>query len=141
MYILSWSRIKKVWLYYLLGYVEIGGHKYGNCRHTYGDITFCLNREVTSQSRCEEFCSSFGSCLAYEYGVSGYNMGYCYLYPSDYTCPNDFELSEGENTAKSIDDLVSFPNSDFVCKGKNPGRKNILRILPHFSSGWFIKIY
>ena len=70
--------------------------------------------------------------MAYQYGVSGFTMGNCFLYPSDYTCPNDFDLSEGENTAKSIDDLVSFPRREFVCKGKNPGKTILQRIVLNF---------
>ena len=70
--------------------------------------------------------------MAYGYGI---DENICFIYPSDNTCLSEFALIEGKYTARSMNDLVELPYSDYfpyqtdiVCYGKNPGKENILKI-------------
>ena len=48
---------------------------------------------------------------------------FCYLYPTDYTCPSDFrDFPYSGNAAQSIDDLKGVSNPNSVCKSKPPGK-------------------
>lgn len=55
---------------------------------------------------------------------------FCYLYPTDYTCPSDFrDFPYSGNAAQSIDDLKGVSNPNSVCKAKPPGKtRNRLKL-------------
>ena len=95
------------------------------------DITSCLFKDsIHNVSYCEEYCSTHQSCVGYEYlFVKETNDGICQLYPSDESCPSEFQLYKENYTANSFNDLVpghelqdsdKLPH-DILCYAKKPG--------------------
>ena len=106
--------------YILIGNWFNGIYQWGYCIHVslisaYG----CFQEEVSSQSLCEDHCTSQITCVGYQYNIKGNNS--CTLFPSDRSCPSGFlENDEYDPTAASINDLrvVYKSNTDYVCYGK-----------------------
>ena len=106
--------------YILIGNWFNGIYQWWYCIHVslisaYG----CFQEEVSSQSLCEDHCTSQITCVGYQYNIKGNNS--CTLFPSDRSCPSGFlENDEYDPTAASINDLrvVYKSNTDYVCYGK-----------------------
>ena len=85
-------------------------------------VNQCYRADVSSQSLCEDDCTSLTSCIGYQY-YAGKNT-YCYLIPSERNCPSGFlPHYESGPIAISMNDLKSGPmtasmNETYVCYGK-----------------------
>ena len=104
---------------YFPGYSLIGE---GLCIHKSGDLwsypyQCCQEDVVSSQILCEDDCSSWTSCIAYQY-----NDRYgCCLIPSEKSCPSGFKKEISGPIAASMNELTfrqkdSYPT--LVCYGK-----------------------
>ena len=120
-YILPTLPMNSTILYTLVGYSLITSSGY--CSHVNGGLfpTHCYSDSVPSQSDCEQFCTSQTSCIGYFYSSS---VQWCFLIPSDSSCPSNFQLYTRTHTATTANDLVASPLSGFVCYGQNSGKIN-----------------
>ena len=119
-------------LYTLVGYSLITSSGY--CSHVNGGLfpTHCYSDSVPSQSDCEQFCTSQTSCIGYMYKSSSQ---WCFLIPSDSTCPSNFIFRQNTHTATTTNDLVAYSFSGYVCYGKNSGKISKLQMsFIYFSS-------
>ena len=89
----------------------------GDCLHVSGKCNYrCYRQGVSSQSSCEDYCTSQITCVGYDYKIEDKN---CYLYPSEKSCPSGFSVySESGPTAASMNDLTPALASGHVCYGK-----------------------
>ena len=91
-----------------------------SCKHVSGNNPYqCFRDDVGPQSICEDHCTGFSSCVAYDYGTI-YN--FCYLYPSVRSCPSGFSAEyESGPIAATMTDFRKGPNffHNMVCYGKN----------------------
>ena len=119
--------------YVLIEAVNGCSHAKDDSDSSYYDITSCINTNLTHKaSDCEEYCSTRRSCVGYEYEFFRGTMGFiCQLYPSDESCPSEFELSKNDYTAKLFYDLVpdhemqgadKIPGAYSMCYAKKPGK-------------------
>jgi len=90
----------------------------GFCDHVSGKSVYqCSQYKVTSQKLCEDQCTSWTSCIAYNYNFN--ETSWCYLIPSERSCPLDFTAHyTGGVIAASMNELKADPSSRFVCYGK-----------------------
>ena len=101
----------------------------GVCHHVDGGLpSNCRHESISSVSLCEEYCTNQTSCVGYTCG-KGYNPRglYCYLFPSDSTCPIGFGFRPTSTTAKRMGDLIakiSGKMPGYVCYGKHSGKYN-----------------
>ena len=95
----------------------------GFCLHVRGVKLFrCFEDRVDSQNKCEQFCTSHGSCVGYYYRS---DIGACHIIPTDGNCPSEFQTLTGEK-ATSQNDLKAKDDSNWVCSVKNSGKFNHL---------------
>ena len=96
----------------------------GMCEHVSGgEPSNCWNDSIMSIDICESYCTSQKSCVGYDYSVIASS---CELFPSDSTCPSDFEYTKAK-TAKTVKDLTTskydIQNPDsWICYGKTSGK-------------------
>ena len=90
----------------------------GYCKHVSGEWPFrCYRSDVSSQSLCEDQCTSLTSCIGYHYGIK-YNK-HCSLIPCERSCPSGFSVfGNSRPIAASMKDLKADTAPDFVCYGK-----------------------
>ena len=95
----------------------------GFCKHVSGKLIYrCKRHDVSSQSLCEDYCTSWNSCVGYHYDIKDNED--CYLIPSDKGCPSGFKrLSKSGPIAASMNDLKAFLprwvcSRCWVCYGK-----------------------
>jgi len=96
----------------------------GDCLHVSGNTPYaCFRYNVSSQSLCEDHCTSLTSCVAYHFLLPDTNFDYsnCYLIPSEIGCPSGFEdrPTSSYPIAASMNDLKPGYATDYVCYGKN----------------------
>lgn len=105
----------KTTLFFIEGYFLIDK---GICKHVSGKDPYrCHKYGVSSQSLCEDHCTSLTTCLAYHYNTK--NNVYCSLIPSDKICPSGFyPYYKSGPIAKSISELKADLYSGYVCYGK-----------------------
>ena len=91
----------------------------GDCKHKSGKSAYsCYRKDVSSQSSCEDYCTSHIICVAYNWNIEANK--YCTLYPSQKGCPSGFSDDfKYETIAASMNDLIATnPESGDVCYGK-----------------------
>ena len=73
--------------------------------------------DISSIEGMESICTNHPSCVGYSYNAET-KQGY--LYPTDGTCPSDFDISHSEEdfVTKTMDDLVEEVQHGYVCYGK-----------------------
>jgi len=88
-----------------IGYCELvsGGHPYR-----------CVRKDVSSQG-CEDHCTSQTSCIGYYYSPTNQ---YCYLIPTEKSCPSGFDSTAHSGLAASVNDLKAAYNRNYACYGK-----------------------
>ena len=95
----------------------------GYCKHVSGGfLSNCWNYSITSIDICESYCTNQKSCVGYDHSVLD---SHCELFTSDSTCPSDFKVNSGSETAKTMKDLVaSYSASEYgyICYGKTSGK-------------------
>ena len=95
----------------------------GYCKHVSGGFpSNCWNDSITSIDICESYCTNQKSCVGYEYSALDPLRE---LFTSDITCPSNFKVDYGDETAKTIKDLEAFnpPSYDrWICYGKTSGK-------------------
>ena len=99
------------------GYSLISNKK--DCKHKSGKSAYsCYRGDVSSQSSCEDYCTSQITCVGYDYYIKTSEK--CFLYPSERSCPSGFsEYASSGPTAASMNDLiVGSAGSGYVCYGK-----------------------
>jgi len=91
----------------------------GDCILVSGKSTYtCYRQVVSSQSSCEDYCTSQITCVGYDYDMRGDE--HCHLYPSDRSCPSGFTAfckTRGVTTA-SRNDLIAGRKDHYACYGK-----------------------
>ena len=100
----------------------------GWCEHAAGTglPTFCFDRDVSTQSKCEESCTKTRYCVGYSYRHSGND--HCYLFPSREACPvfnithPQFTLTIEAHIAESGADLVEGIKHGYSCLRKASGK-------------------
>ena len=102
----------------------------GNCLLVSGEMPYRCNRvDVSSQSLCEDHCTSWNSCIGYDYHLAKKNK--CNLTTSERSCPSGFKpYIDDDNAyiddwpiAASMNDLKADPwgfrgSQGWVCYGK-----------------------
>ena len=93
----------------------------GYCQHVSGKDPYTCNRnDVSSQSLCENHCTSWTSCIGYFYNIR--ESSWCYLIPSERSCPSDFSPKDTSGPiAASMNKLkAGYPALPlrYVCYGK-----------------------
>ena len=103
--------------FFIPGYSLIGK---GYCEHESGEKPYrCCLDDVSSQILCENHCSSWTSCIAYEYGNADFSILNCCLIPLEKSCPSDFVKEHLPGTiAASMNELRGDSDSNSVCHGK-----------------------
>merc|ERR1719347_2234758 len=105
----------------------------GICVHVSGKDPYqCFRNDVSSQSLCEDHCTSWNSCIGYD-GLFGHlaKKTKCNLFISERSCPSGFKPYNGMigqwqhdwPIAASMNDLKADPlgfrgSQDWVCYGK-----------------------
>ena len=91
----------------------------GDCIHVSGKCNYrCYRQGVSSQSSCEDYCTSQITCVGYDYDMRGDE--HCHLYPSDRSCPSGFTAfckTRGVTTA-SRNELIAGRKDHYACYGK-----------------------
>ena len=97
----------------------------GFCDHVDGGgyPSYCRDTSVYPIKRCKENCTNKTSCVGFSYYD---RSGLCILFPTDGTCPDGFIFYSKSNTAETVNDLVAYNYSGFVCYGKNSGNYKLL---------------
>ena len=91
----------------------------GWCELESGEFPYqCCREEVSSQILCEDHCSSWTSCIAYDYLITD-KLKICCLTPSERSCPSGFITENEPNPiASSMNELRGFSDPNYVCYGK-----------------------
>ena len=118
----KWSVHKtKTFLYSIQGYSLITDK--GLCMHVSGKQAYhCFHKHVSSQSLCEDHCTSTTSCIGYYYYFNSERRRNCNLIQSERGCTAkgfseyfDFKYLK---IAASTNDLKADPSPGWVCYGK-----------------------
>ena len=116
--------LNKNLFFFIQGYSFIGK---GFCDHVSGEDPFecyrahyenyTLSIDVSSQSLCEDHCTSWTSCIAYQYNIK--ESSWCYLIPSKRSCPSNFTpVNTSGAIAASMNQLKTNSILSHVCYGK-----------------------
>jgi len=78
----------------------------------------CFREGVSSQSLCEDHCTTWTSCIAFDYSTETAEVySICSLIAPDSFCPSGFSHEPGP-LAESKNDLIAFRVSGAVCYAK-----------------------
>ena len=113
------AKINNLFLFIIKGYSLIGDKGY--CVHVSGEVPYqCWRYDVSSQSLCEDHCTSSTSCIAYYYHTNdNVHEMRCHLITSEKSCPLEFSPQyQSGPIAATVNELKAYPHSSYDCYGK-----------------------